>query len=81
MLLSDAIKYRTTELMKLNNISNIHELALIAGISYSTINDFFRGRTVLFKLDKIVHLCEALNIQLKDFFDSPLFNDVECDID
>jgi len=78
MLLSDAVKSRITELMKNNNIKNIHELALLAGVPYATINDFFRGRTDLLKLDKLVFICEAFHIELTDFFDSSYFKEVEC---
>jgi len=79
MLLSDAIKARINELMKLYHIPNIHQLALEAGVPYATLNDFFRDRTGVLKLDKIVHICEAVGIELKDFFDSPLFKDVICE--
>lgn len=81
MLLSEALRLRILELMKKNKINNSHELSLIAGISYSTLNDFFRNRTSSVGISKLVHICDALNINLSDFFNSNLFNNIECDDD
>lgn len=79
MKLSNAIKSRLYELMELNHIDSIHELALLAGIPYASLNDFFKDRTGLPRIDKIVHICEALNMDLPDFFNSNLFKNIECD--
>lgn len=79
MKLSDAIKKRLTELMEQNSIATIHQLALLAGIPYPSLNDFFKDRIDLPRLDKIVHICEALHIDLIEFFNSPFFKDIECD--
>lgn len=81
MLLSKAMRLRILELMKKNNINNTHELSLIAGISYSTLNDFFRNRTSSMGINKLVHICEAFDIDLSDFFKSNLFKNIECDDD
>jgi len=78
MLISEAIKSRISELMNLNEIDSLHELALLAGIPYASIYDFFHDRTELIKIDKLVHICNAFHIDLKDFFDSPFFKDVTC---
>ena len=78
MILQEALKLRITELMKSHNIKTIHELSLLAGIPYATINDFFTGRVQLLKIDKLVFICDVLHLQLKDFFNSSLFVDVEC---
>lgn len=81
MLLSEAIRLRILELMKKNKINNPHELSLIAGISYATLNDFFRKRTNSVGVSKLVHICEALNIDLSEFFSSNLFKNIICDDD
>jgi DNA-binding Xre family transcriptional regulator len=52
---------------------------MLAGIPPSTLNDFFRGKVVLLRLDNIMHICEGLNMELKDFFDDPVFKNVEFD--
>ena len=68
MLLSQALKKRILELMKENKINSQHELSLKAGLSYATINDFFRGRTNSLGINKLVHICEAFDIDLSVFF-------------
>lgn len=79
MKLADAIKTRINELMAINNISTIHQLAILAGVPYASLNDFFKNRTDLLRLDKLVHISEAMNIDLIEFFNSPIFKDIECD--
>ncbi len=77
MILSEAIKFRINELLEENNLT-AYKLSYKAGISNSIISDCRRGKVKEPTLSSIIHICEGLNIQLKDFFDSPLFNDVEA---
>jgi transcriptional regulator with XRE-family HTH domain len=78
MQLSDAMKIRIKKLADENNLT-LYSLAVESGIPTSTLNDFFRGKVGLPRLDNILHICEGLNIELKDFFDDPVFKDVEFD--
>lgn len=78
MQLPEAIKLRIEKILDENDITS-YSLSLKAGIPTSTLNDFFRGKSTLPRLDTLLHLCEAINIELKDFFDDPLFKDVEFD--
>lgn len=78
MQLPDAIKLRIKKLLKEHNISS-YLLSMLAGIPPSTLNDFFRGKVVLLRIDNIMHICEGLNMELKDFFDDPIFKNVEFD--
>lgn len=77
MLLSDAINLRIHELLKKNNLT-AYKLSYLAGISNSIISDCKRGKVKEPTISSIIHICEGLNIQLKDFFDSPYFKDVEA---
>ena len=77
MLLSDAINQRITELMKENNLT-AYQLSYKAGISNSIISDCRRGKVKEPTISSIIHICEGLNIELKDFFNSPVFKDVEA---
>ena len=72
MLLSDAIKIRIDELLKENNLT-AYKLSYKAGISNSIISDCRRGKVKEPTISSIIHICEGLNIQLKDFFDSYFF--------
>ena len=78
MQLSDAMKIRIKKLADENNLT-LYSLAVESGIPTSTLNDFFRGKVGLTRLDNILHICEGLNIELKDFFDDPIFKNVEYD--
>ena len=76
MILSEAIKLRIDELLKEHNLT-AYKLSYKAGISNSIISDCKRGKVKEPTISSIIHICEGLDIQLKDFFDSPLFNDVD----
>lgn len=77
MILSDAIRLRIDELLEENNLT-AYKLSYLAGISNSIISDCRRGKVKEPTISSIIHICEGLDIQLKDFFDSPLFEDVEA---
>lgn len=78
MQLREAIIYRIKKLLIEHNITE-YALSMQAGIPPSTLNDFFRGKVVLPRIDNLLHICEGFNIELKDFFDDPVFKDVEFD--
>lgn len=77
MLSSEAINLRITELLKERNLS-VYKLSYLAGISNSIISDFRRGKVKEPSISSLIHICEGFNISLKEFFDSPYFNDVEA---
>lgn len=77
MIISEAIKLRLEELLEQNNIS-AYKLSYLAGMSASIISDCLRGKVKEPTISSIIHVCEGLDMQLKDFFDSPLFQDVEA---
>ena len=75
MQFSDAIRKRIKELLNKNNM-NLFKLSIAAGVSLPTISDFMKNDTKNLRTDTLLHICEAFNISLKDFFDNPLFEDV-----
>ncbi len=77
MLLSEAINLRINELLKENNLT-VYKLSYRAGISNSIISDCKRGKVKEPTISSIIHICEGFDIELKDFFDSPYFKDVEA---
>ena len=77
MMISEAIKLRINELLKQNNLS-AYKLSYLAGMSASNISDCMRGKVKEPTISSIIHICEGLDMQLKDFFDSPLFLDGEA---
>lgn len=77
MLISEAIRLRINELLKEHNLT-VYKLSYLAGISNSIISDCKRGKVKEPTISSIIHICEGLNIELKDFFNSPYFKDVEA---
>jgi DNA-binding Xre family transcriptional regulator len=77
MVISEAIRLRINELLKENKIT-AYKLSYLAGMSASVISDCKRGKVQEPTISSIIHICEGLEIQLKDFFDSEVFRDVEA---
>ena len=76
MNLQEAIKYRVLDLCQKNNIT-INGLAMLSGMSQSTINSLIDGSSKNHKILTILRICLGLNMDLKDFFDKPIFKDLE----
>ena len=77
MIISEAIILRISDFLTERDLS-AYQLSLNAGMSSSVISDCLRGKVKEPTISTIIHICEGLNIQLKDFFDSPYFKDVEA---
>ena len=77
MIISEAVKLRIAELLKQNHLT-AYKLSYQAGMSASIISDCMRGKVKEPTISSIIHICEGLDMQLKDFFDSPYFQDVEA---
>lgn len=73
--LSEAIRIRINNLMKENDL-NESKLSTLAGISRSTISRFLKKERKYLRIDVIEYICEGLNIKLKDFFDDPIFDNI-----
>ena len=78
MQLSEAIRQRIKNLLKENNM-NIWKLYKATGVSASTLTYFINQKRGLITMKILLHICKGFNIDLKDFFDDPLFIDVEED--
>lgn len=79
MRIGDAVRYRINELCDKYNIT-VNKLATISGITQSTINNITGGRNNSTTISTIKKICDGLDISIKDFFDSPLFDDLEQEI-
>ena len=72
----EAIKLRLLKLCKERNLS-INKLATLSGINQSTANSLIDGSSKNPKIITIIRICLGLNIQLKEFFDDPMFENIE----
>ena len=75
MTLSQAIIERIIELQTDRKITT-NKLATLSGLSQATVRDITYGVSKSPKINSLLHICEGFNITLKDFFDSPVFNNV-----
>lgn len=78
MRFSDAIRKRIENLLNERDM-NIWKLYKATGVPASTLSYFMSGKRELINLKTLLHICEGFNIELKDFFDDPLFKDIEQD--
>ena len=76
MQLSEAVQKRIISLCKEQNIT-LNKLSNNSGLSYSTVFSIFYGKSKSPKLATILHICEGFNIELSEFFEDPVFKDVE----
>lgn len=76
MKLYEAVGKRILEYCKDRKITP-NKLCTMSGVIQSTVNSIFSGRSKNPKLATIKDLCEGLNISIKEFFDSPIFDNIE----
>lgn len=76
MQLSEAVQKRILGLCEEQKIT-LNKLSTNSGLSYSTVFSIFYGKSKSPKLATILHICEGFNIELSEFFESPLFKDTE----
>lgn len=78
MTLLETTRKRINELCKLNNM-NINQLAIASGINPSTIRSIFKIITKSPSSETIYYICIGFGISLKNFYDSPLFEELDDD--
>ena len=78
MYLAKAIEKRIDELCEERNLT-WNKLCTICGITQSTLNNIKHRPTKSVTVLTIIRICRGLEIETKDFFDSPLFDELEDD--
>ncbi len=76
MYLSEAIKLRIVELCNIYNL-NVNSLSNKAGINPSTIRSILKSKCNTPNTQTIYYICLALDMDLKDFFNSKLFSNLD----
>ncbi len=79
MITKEAVAKRIIELCENNDIA-INSLANLSGVSPSTIYSMLNEKSQNPGIVSIKKLCDGLNITLRQFFDSDIFNDLEQEI-
>ena len=79
MGVKEAVVTRFRELMMQRKIRP-NELANLSGVTPSTVYSMLDERRKEVSINVIKKLCDGLEITLGDFFNVPLFNDLEQEI-
>ena len=77
--IGEATKLRILELCRENNIT-INKLSTISGITQSTLSNIVSGRNNSTTIATIKKICDGLNISIRYFFESNLFDNLEQEI-
>ncbi len=78
MKLNQAVSLRLQELLDEQNMTQ-YQLYLRSGIPKSTINNIMKCTYDSVKLRIIHEICQGLDINIPQFFDSPLFHEETLD--
>lgn len=73
MQLNEAISLRIKELCTQNNITQ-YQLSMKSGVPQSTLSTIMKCKSPSMKIRIIYELCEGLEMNIKEFFDSPIFD-------
>ena len=75
----EAVALRIIELCNERNIA-VNELANISGVSPSTVYSMLNEKSQNPGVVSIKKLCDGLEISIREFFDSPTFDNIEQEI-
>ncbi|MDL2206930.1 helix-turn-helix transcriptional regulator [Eubacteriales bacterium OttesenSCG-928-N13] len=79
MTVSEAVVKRLFELCAERGIT-INKISTIAGVTQSTVSDIVNGATTNAGIATIKKLCDGFDISIREFFDNPIFDDLEQEI-
>ena len=75
----EALQLRILELCRLRNL-NVNGLSAVCGITQSTLDNIVNGRNNSTTVSTIQKICDGLEMDLPEFFDSDLFRNIEQEI-
>lgn len=79
MRIGEAVRLRVLELCEERKMT-VNALANLCGITQSTLSNIVGGRNQSATITTIKKICDGVEIEIGDFFDSPLFRDLEQEI-
>ena len=79
MTVGEAVWMRILELWQECDLS-INKSCSISGVTQSTVNNIINGRNHSATVSTVKKLCDGLDITVGEFFSSPLFRDLEQEI-
>ncbi|MCI9279439.1 MAG: helix-turn-helix transcriptional regulator [Bacilli bacterium] len=79
MKIAEAVAKRILDLCEEKSIS-INKLAIMSGLTQSTVQSIIGGKSKNPKLLTVVRICDSLNIKLEDFFADKLFHNLDIEL-
>ena len=79
MRIGEAVRLRIIELCEERKIT-VNRLSTQCGITQSTLANITVGRNQSTTVYTVKKICDGLEITIGEFFDSPLFSDLEQEI-
>ena len=79
MTIAEACRIRIEQLCSERNIT-LNKLAIISGITQSTLNNIISGRNKSTTVSTIKKICDGIEISIIEFFTSPMFENLEQEI-
>lgn len=79
MTIGEAVRLRILGLCA-ERKTTVNKLSTICGITQSTLSNITGGRNNSATVSTIQKICDGLEINIKEFFDSDLFDDLEQEI-
>ena len=79
MTIGEACRIRIEQLCSERNIT-LNKLAIISGITQSTLNNIISGRNKSTTISTIKKICDGIEISIIEFFTSPMFENLEQEI-
>jgi len=76
---NEALRRRIWELCQVRGVT-LNGLGRLCGVTQSTLNNIVSGRNNSVTLSTIQKICDGLDMDLAEFFDSDLFRNVEQEI-
>ena len=79
MNIGEATRLRIIELCREKGIT-LNKLSTLCGITQSTLNNIACGRNKGTTVSTIKKICDGLNLNIREFFESELFDNLDQEI-
>ena len=79
MRVSEAVRLRMLELCQERDLS-VNRVSGMCGLTQSTLNNIVSGRNKSATVSTVKKICDGLDITIVQFFDCPLFQNLEQEI-
>ena len=79
MVIGEAVRERILELCRERDIS-VNRLSSLSGVTQSTVNNIVSGRNKSATVSTVKKLCDGLDISIREFFASGLFDALEQEL-